>query len=133
MFLFLCVVPAAAQVRSVDIRVSGLNCANCAPSVAKRLARIRGVEAASFERNIAAVKLHADNTVTLDTIRDTLKGLGYTPEEARIVVRGELHEGMLSLPHQKNAFAIEGSAAKSGTVVLEGDVPAGSNRLLVRQ
>jgi copper chaperone CopZ len=131
--LIVCVAPAAAQLRSVDIRVSGLDCASCAESVAKRLGRIRGVESASFDRNMASVKLREENAVTLHAIRDALKGLGYTPEEARIVVRGELRDGVLSLPNEKNAFSIDGSPPKNGVVVLEGDVAAGSTRLIVRK
>jgi copper chaperone CopZ len=120
---------AAAQLQSVDMRVSGLECASCAESITRRLSRIRGVESAGFDaaKSIAAIKLLAENTVTLSAVRDALKGLGYTPGDAVVTVRGrvEAHgkERVLSLPHQERAFLVEGDA-EAGIVTLTGAVPA---------
>jgi cation transport ATPase len=126
-------VPAVAQLRTVEIRVSGLDCASCAGSVDRRLGRMRGVESASFDaaKNVATVKLKPENTVTLSAIRDALKSLGYTPEEANITVEGELRDGALSMKHQERAFVVEG-ARETGVVVVEGTVAASSDRLKAR-
>ena len=125
LLLVACVVPVAAQLQSVEIRVSGLDCASCAESIGRKLGRLRGVESASFDatKNTATLKLKPENTLTLAAIRDLLKSIGYTPEEANIVVRGDLREGILSMKHQERAFVIEG-ASGAGTVTLTGVVPA---------
>jgi hypothetical protein len=94
---------------------------------------MRGVESAVFDaaKNVAKLKLKPENTLTLAAILDALKSMGYTPEEAQIVVRGELRDGVLSLKHQERAFVVEG-AKESGNVVIEGSVPPGSDRLRSR-
>jgi hypothetical protein len=94
---------------------------------------MRGVESASFDptRNVANIKLKPDNTVTLPAIRDALKSMGYTPEEATITVLGELHDGVLSMKHQQRAFVVEG-ANQAGPVVVEGTVASGGDRLKAR-
>jgi copper chaperone CopZ len=118
-----------AQLQSVDIRVGGLDCASCAGSVESRLKRIRGVESAKFdaERGIASVTLAPDNRVTLDAIRDALKGVGYTPGDAEIVVSGTVKGDKLSLPHQPDAFIVEKTNVEKTRVT--GKVPAGTNRI----
>jgi cation transport ATPase len=133
LLLALSAVCTFAQIRSVEIRVSGLDCASCAESVDRKLGRMRGVESARFDsaRNVAALKLKDDNTVTMAAIRDALKSMGYTPEEANIVVHGDLRDGVLSMKHQEAAFEIDG-ASVSGSVIVEGSVAAGSNRLQAR-
>jgi copper chaperone CopZ len=133
--LFTVLLPAAslAELRTVEIRVSGLDCASCAESVDRRLGRIRGVDSAKFDpsKSTASLKLKPENTVTLDAIRDALKSMGYTPEEASIVVNGEVSGGILSMKHQKNAFQVEG-ASDSGSLTIEGSVASGTNRLQAR-
>lgn len=125
--------PLCAQLRQVEIRVSGLNCASCAGAVSKRLGRMRGVTSAAFgaDKGVATMSLGETNKITLDTIRDTLKGLGYTPEEARVEVSGQLRDGVLSLPHQAAAFTLAGAAVE-GAVRVEGSVAAGSKDLKAR-
>ena len=116
------------QLLSVDIRVGGLDCASCAMSVESRLKRIRGVESVKFdaEQGRVGVALAAGNRVTLDAIRDALKGIGYTPGDAEIVVAGAMKRGKLSLPHQPEAFAAE---LPDGDVKVKGVVPAGTTKI----
>jgi copper chaperone CopZ len=118
-----------AQLHSVDIKVGGLDCASCATSVESRLKRIRGVESSKFdaERGVASVTLTPDNRVTLNAIRDALKGIGYTPGDADIVVSGTVKGDKLSLPHQPDAFVLD--KAVDGQTRVTGKVPAGTNRL----
>jgi cation transport ATPase len=130
----ICIVPATAQLRTIEIRVSGLDCASCAESVDRKLGRMRGVESASFDaaKNVATVTLKPENTVTLAAIRDALKAMGYTPEEANIVAQGELRDGVLSMKHQERAFVVDG-AQETGAVIVEGTVSSGSDRLKARK
>ena len=133
MLMLLCLTPLAAELRTVDIRVSGLDCASCAESVDRKLGRMRGVESARFDAatNTASLRLKPDNTITLAAIRDALKSMGYTPQEATVIVQGELRGGVLAMKHEERAFVVEG-ATESGAVVVEGTVAAGSDRLQAR-
>jgi hypothetical protein len=73
-----------------------------------------------------------ENRVTLAAVRDALKGLGYTPGDADVVVAGIVKEGRLSLPHQADAFVLEKAEGVTGRVRVEGVIPAGTNTLRVR-
>lgn len=134
MSLTLCVAPCVAQLRSVEIRVSGLDCESCARSVEPRLKKLRGVESARFdgERGIANITLVSENRVTLNDIRDTLKNLGHKPGDASIVVLGDIRDGRLSLPHQPDAFTLENHPGAAGRIKIEGVVPASTTTLQVR-
>ena len=122
------------QLHSVDIRVSGLDCAHCAGAVEPRLKRMRGVASAKFdfERSMASIVMAVENRITLALIRDVLKGLGHTPGDAEIVVVGTAKDGRLSLPHQTDAFVLEKAEGATGHVRMEGTVAAGTNTLQVR-
>src|SRR4051812_10908667 len=83
--------PLCAEFLHVELSVGGLDCISCAQSVDRILKRIKGVDTASFrtQDSVAVLDLKAGNTVSLDQIRDAVKGIGYTPKAARIVARGE--------------------------------------------
>jgi copper chaperone CopZ len=123
------------QLQSVEIRVSGLDCASCAGSVEPRLKRVRGVASASFDaaKASATVTMAEENRVTLGAVRDALKGLGYTPGDAEVVAVGEVKDGRLSLPHQVDAFVLEKAGDATGRVRVEGTVQAGTDTLQVRR
>lgn len=126
--------PSFAQLQSVEMRVSGLDCASCVGSVEPRLKRVRGVASARFdgERAVAIVTLTPDNKVTLGAIRDALKGLGYTPGDADVVVSGTAEDGRLRLPNQPYPFILEKHNGATGLVRVEGTVPAATDTLRVR-
>jgi copper chaperone CopZ len=85
-------VPLLAEFRQVEIKVSGLDCASCAESLPKVLARMRGVESAAMDdkAGLVTVKLKTGNKVALEDLRDKLKQAGYTPGDARIHATGAL-------------------------------------------
>jgi copper chaperone CopZ len=120
-----------AQLESVDIRVSGLDCASCAESIEKRLKRVRGVDSASLDSSTGTVRiaLAADNSVKLDTIRDALKGLGYTPGDSVVVLVGSISGDRVNLPHQDDAFVLDKAEAPGDRVRIKGTVAAGTQKL----
>ena len=122
------------QLQSVEIGVSGLNCASCAGAVEPRLKRMRGVASAKFDfdRGLVSITMTPENRVTLSLIRDALKGLGYTPGDAEVVIIGIVKDGRLSLPHQDGAFLLEKPDSATGRVRIEGTVPAATDTLRVR-
>ncbi|MFN0172954.1 MAG: heavy-metal-associated domain-containing protein [Bryobacteraceae bacterium] len=87
--------PAFAQLHEVSIKLGGIECASCSLSIPKALKKIKGVETAAFNEKDAAadIRLAEKNTVTLDQVRDALKGLGYTPEVANVRARGRIRRG----------------------------------------
>lgn len=122
------------QLQTVQIRLTGLDCASCASSVEPRLKRVRGVATAFYypEKSVARANMAEDNRVTLHALRDAVKGLGYTPGDVELVVIGIVKDGRLSLPHQADAFVLENADNISGRVRVEGSVAAGTNTLKPR-
>ena len=101
--------PLPAELLHVEQSVGGLDCISCAQSVDRALKRIKGVEAASFRTAdaVALVDLKAGNNVTMEQIRDAVKGIGYTPRSARVTVRGEARQ-----EGGKWLFRVDGSGAE---------------------
>ena len=80
-----------AEYRQIDIQVKDLDCASCVSSLTGSLKKIRGVEKAEIGMADGSVRLllAAENKVTLEQIRDKIKGAGFTPRDAKVVVRGK--------------------------------------------
>jgi hypothetical protein len=80
---------ARAEFLRIEQSLASLDCASCAESLATRMKRLRGVEsAATTPDGFVRIELKPDNTVRLETVRDLVKGGGFTPHEARVRVRG---------------------------------------------
>ena len=138
--VLLCALPLNAEFLSVEMRVSGLECASCARSVDKVLRKIKGVESASFraEDGTAVVQLKPGNMVPLDEIRDALKRVGYTPGDANVKARGAVtKEGdawQFRPAGLDRAFALHSANDESAkiraadSVIIEGQVPAPRDR-----
>lgn len=88
--LFLAV-PALAQFRSISIDYAGQECASCSATLTKVIQKLRGVTSVTVDpqKPVVAMELAADNRVPLSEIRDAIKRVGFTPGEARVVVRGQ--------------------------------------------
>jgi copper chaperone CopZ len=84
-------IPSQAEFRRIQYTVAGMDCVSCVDSLTKRLKRIRGVDSAELnvQKGTAVLELARGNAVKLDLIRDEIKGAGFTPREARVVVRGK--------------------------------------------
>jgi copper chaperone CopZ len=130
--LFLAALPLPAEFRSVEMGVGGLDCASCAGSVERALRRIRGVESASFRLSdsTAVLVLKAGNTVALDQVRDALKGLGYTPKDAKVSARGVMEDAGFKVTGPDRVYKLEGGAvtARGKEITIEGMVPAPADR-----
>jgi len=63
----------------------------CAFAVRGGLSKIAGVESVevSLNKGIATVKLKPGNTVTPETLWETVRKHGFTPKETSVLVRGE--------------------------------------------
>ena len=89
--LFAAFPTAYAEYRQIDVDVRDLDCASCVTSLTGSLKKIRGVEKAEIgtSEGIVKITLAAENKVTLERVRDQIKGAGFTPGAAKVVVRGK--------------------------------------------
>jgi cation transport ATPase len=139
--LILAAAPLAAEFLHVEQSVTGLDCMSCAESAPRNLKKIKGVESASFRTSysVAVLELKAGNTVPLGDIRDAVKRMGYTPQGAKIAVRGQVRskegkwilrvagldaEYRLDISTAKVATKdIDAALRQSDVVIVEGSLP----------
>lgn len=130
--------PLGAEFLSVEMNVSGLDCASCAGSVERVVRRVKGVESVSFRLQpvaAAEARLKPGNTTPLDEFRDAMKRLGYTPGDAKIEAAGsiESHEGTWRFRPSgiEQTYRIE-IAEKidlhAGEAIVEGVIPTPADR-----
>lgn len=88
LFLF-AAAPLAAEFLSVRLEVPDMDCASCVQSLESGLKRIRGVEKVTIsQRTGAELVLQPGNKLTLERLRDAIKGVGFTPKTAHVRVKG---------------------------------------------
>lgn len=81
--------PLTAEFLSVRLEVSDMDCASCAQSLESSLKRIRGVDKVTLSpQNGAEMTLQPGNKLTLERLRDAIKGVGFTPKTAHVKVKG---------------------------------------------
>ncbi|MBM3783907.1 MAG: heavy-metal-associated domain-containing protein [Acidobacteria bacterium] len=82
--------PLSAEFLAVRLEVEQMDCASCVRSLEAGLKRIRGVEKVTVSTaNGAEFTLTPGNRVTLDRLRDAIKGVGFTPRTAYVTVKGK--------------------------------------------
>lgn len=82
--------PLCAEFLTVRMEVSNMDCATCVQSLEMGLKRIRGVEKVTVgPQNSVDFVLQAGNKVTLERLRDAIKGVGFTPGTAHVVAKGK--------------------------------------------
>jgi hypothetical protein len=86
---FLCLLAiasaASGEIHTLDQKFGGIVCDSCAVSLEKALARMRDVETARVDIKAGLVQmvLKPGNRVSLEAVRDRIKGAGFTPGEGR--------------------------------------------------
>lgn len=79
-----------AEFLQVRIEISNMDCLTCVQSLEMGLKKIRGVEKVVVgPQNSADFTLQPGNKVTLERLRDAIKGVGFTPNTAHVIVRGK--------------------------------------------
>lgn len=84
----------SAELRHVQITVTGLDCASCARAMIASVRKLEGVESVevSPEKGLVEIALKADNTVTLPQLRRTIRSNGNETKHAQIAGRGRIVE-----------------------------------------
>lgn len=116
---------------SVEMQFGGLDCPSCSGSLESAFRRIRGVENVQVARDRQAVRLQLKegNRVRLERLRDALKGLGYTPGEATVEVRGKALGDRLEVSGFEPAYVLKLKPAKQSdsTSLWRGVIPYSAN------
>src|SRR5258706_7376426 len=82
---------ANAEFRRIELEVRDMDCASCIVSLRNSLKRVKGMESVDLapEKGSAVMTLLPDNKISLDRVRDAIKGAGFTPRLATVIVRGK--------------------------------------------
>lgn len=78
-----------AEFLQVRLEVAKMDCATCVQSMESGLKRIKGVEKVEVAVNAVSFTLQPGNKITLERLRDQIKGVGFTPGTAEVVVKGK--------------------------------------------
>lgn len=99
-----------------------MNCPSCSDSLAKTFEKMRGVRRVdvSMEKGTVTLELAERNRVNVEQVWDTVKRIGFTPGETKVIVRGAVKGGSLTISVIDRAIAIEGHAAEGDNVELKG-------------
>jgi copper chaperone CopZ len=80
----------SAEFLEVRIEISNMDCVTCVQTLELGLKKIRGVEKVTVgPLNSAEFLLVPGNKVTLERLRDAIKGVGFTPRSAFVLVKGK--------------------------------------------
>jgi copper chaperone CopZ len=113
---------ARAEFLRMEVYMKDMQCASCSESLGKALERLRGVKhvAVSMNDGTVTLELAEQNRVTLEQVWDAIKRVGFTPGETKVVVRGAVKGGSLTISGIEKTIQIEGSAAEAENVEVKG-------------
>jgi len=79
-----------AEFLHVRMEIANMDCLTCVQTLELGLKKIRGVEKVTVgPQNSAEFVLLPGNKVTLERLRDAIKGVGFTPKSAHVTVKGK--------------------------------------------
>jgi len=75
----------------IEFEVREMDCGRCVRSLTSKFKRTKGVKDARLDpqNNSAVIELLPGNVVKFERIRDDIKGAGFTPKGAKVVVQGK--------------------------------------------
>lgn len=80
---------AQAEFLQVALAVEKMDCATCVKSMEIGLKKIRGVEKVAVDPAFGVeFTLAPGNRISLEQLRDAVKGIGFRPGDAKVTVRG---------------------------------------------
>ena len=90
LLVLLTAVSLPAEFLEVRLEVRNMDCLTCVQSLETGLKKVRGVEKVTVgPQNSVEFILIPGNKLTLERFRDAIKGVGFTPGSADVIVRGK--------------------------------------------
>src|SRR5580658_5539696 len=115
---------ARAEFIHVEVYMKDMNCPSCSESLGKAFERVRGVKhvAVSMNDGTVVLELADQNRVTLEQVWDSIKRVGFTPGETKVIVRGAVKGDSLTISGIEKTIKIEGRAAEAENIELKGTI-----------
>jgi copper chaperone CopZ len=116
--------PASAQLRTLTVSFDGIGCASCVASLAPRLKRLRGVEAAEVDavKGCVTLRLAPENRVRIEQVRDAIEQDGTRATHALVEATGRVvpdgEEWFLEIPGVAVRYRLAGSNWREGTATI---------------
>jgi len=122
LLLMMALSTARAEFLRIEVAMKDMNCASGSDSLGKAFEKIRGVQHVdvSMEKGTVTLELAEKNRVTVEQVWDTVKRIGFTPGETKVIVRGAVKGNSLTISVIDKTIAIEGSAPEGDNVELKG-------------
>lgn len=90
LLLLLTAAGVSAEFLEIRMEVRNMDCVTCVQTMETGLKKIRGVEKVTVgPQNSVEFILIPGNKLTLERFRDAIKGVGFTPGAAHVIVRGK--------------------------------------------
>jgi copper chaperone CopZ len=117
LLLTVCGLGLQAEFLKVELAVERMDCASCLQTLEMGFKKLRGVEKVTVTAEEGAVFVLAEgNKITLERLRDAVKGVGFTPGKARVTARGRAVTG-----DGKWRFAVDGIGKEYTLSAREGE------------
>ncbi len=115
---------AHAEFLRIEVFMKDMNCPSCSESLSKTFEKLRGVKHVDVSMNEGTITLAlADqNRVTLEQVWDTIKRVGFTPADTKVIVRGSVRGDTLIVSLIDKTIKIEGQAQDAENIELKGTV-----------
>jgi copper chaperone CopZ len=123
LLLLMALSTAHAEFLRIEVFMKDMNCASCSDSMGKAFEKIRGVQhvEVSMEKGTVTLELSEKNRVTIEQVWDTVKRIGFTPGDTKVIVRGRVQGDSLTISGIDKTIGIEGHAPQ-GEVSLTGTI-----------
>ena len=117
LLLLMALSTAHAEFLRIEVSMKDMNCASCSDSMGKAFEKIRGVQHVdvSMEKGTVTLELAEKNRVTIEQVWDTVKRIGFTPGDTKVIVRGSVQGDSLTISVIDKTIAIEGRASQGET------------------
>src|SRR5271165_2353068 len=99
LLLLMALSTARAEFLRIEVFMKDMNCASCSDSLGKAFEKLRGVQHVdvSMEKGTVTLELAEKNRVTIEQVWDTVKRIGFTPGDTKVIVRGTVQGDSLTI------------------------------------
>ena len=122
LLLLLIAITAHAEFLRMEVLMKDMNCPSCSESLGKAFEKMRGVQhvEVGMKDGTVTLELADQNRVTLEQVWDTIKRIGFTPGDTKVIVRGQVKGAQLIVAGK--TIAVEGRAPEGENIELKGTI-----------